>query len=383
MGRGKVLFVTNWYPTNEQPLRAPWVREHARAVRLYDDVAVLHCGEAGSELGRPYQMELRVDEAPEGRIPTYRVSYRSSAIPGVSYLTYVSVLWRAYRRVVEDGFRPDVIHAHVYDSGVPALLIGRWHGLPVLISEHFSSFPRKSLGRIDVLKAWLAFRWADRVLPVSHALQRAIEDYGIRARFHVIPNVVDMVLFFPPRTPRQPRDPKRLLFVGQLEPVKAVPCLLRALSHLAERRHDWHLDIVGEGRERIACERLTEELGIHDRVTFHGRKSKAEVAEWMRRADLFVLPSLCETFSVPVAEALATGTPVLATRCGGPEELVADDVGRLIVPEDVAGLCDALDDMLDHLRLYSPARISRYATERFSPQLVGGELHDLYRSLRR
>src|SRR5581483_3641311 len=91
MGRGKVLFVTNWYPTNEQPLRAPWVREHARAVRLYDDVAVLHCGEAGSELGRPYQMELRVDEAPEGRIPTYRVSYRSSAIPGVSYLTYVSV----------------------------------------------------------------------------------------------------------------------------------------------------------------------------------------------------------------------------------------------------------------------------------------------------
>ena len=72
------------------------------------------------------------------------------------------------------------------------------------------------------IKAWLAFRWADAVLPVSHALQRAIEHYGIRARFHVIPNVVDTTLFVP-GSPRQ-RDPdrKRILFVGQLQPVSGI-----------------------------------------------------------------------------------------------------------------------------------------------------------------
>jgi glycosyltransferase involved in cell wall biosynthesis len=122
-------------------------------------------------------------------------------------------------------------------------------------------------------------------------------------------------------------------------------------------------------------------LKLGDKVTFHGLKTKREIAGFMRQTDLFALPSVCETFSVPAIEALATGIPVLATRCGGPEEFVTKDVGVLAPPGDAEALCKGLDDMLDNSYIYSSERISQYAVERFSAEVVGAKLHEVYRSL--
>jgi glycosyltransferase involved in cell wall biosynthesis len=377
-----VLFITNWYPTREEPARAVWVREYAKAVRLYDDVAVLHCAGPDLVLKRLWRIEQETSESLGEGIATYRVSYRPSPIPGTSYFSYAWSLFRAFRHLVQQGFRPDIIHVHIYDAGGPAVLIGRLYRVPVVVSEHFSSFPRRLLGPLDVLKAWVAFRWANAVLPVSHALQEAIRRYRLHARFHVIPNVADTTLFFPSSDIGREAARKRILFVGQLAPVKGVPYLLRALSDLGHRRDDWHLDIVGDGEARREYENLAVDLKLHDKIAFHGLKARHEVAAFMRRADLFVLSSLCETFSVPAAEALATGTPVLATRCGGPEEFVRDDVGLLVPAGDADALCKGLDYMLDHLHAYSREGISQYARDRFSPETVGAQLHAVYESFR-
>jgi len=381
MERLKVLFMTNWYPTREEPVKAVWVREHAKAVRLYDDVLVLHCVGSDLNLKRLWRTEQETNERLREGIPTYRVWYRPSPIPKTSYFIYLWSIFRTFQHLVNEGFRPDIIHAHIYDAGGPAVLIGKLNRIPVVVTEHFSSFPRGLLGSLDVVKAWLAFRWAKRVLPVSSALQKAIEHYGIHAHFQVIPNVADTTLFFPPSHLREDINPKRILFVGQLAPVKGVPYLLQALSLLGQKRDDWHLDIVGDGDARMEYERLAVDLKLGDKVAFHGLKTKQEVADFMRRADLFVLPSLCETFSAPAIEALATGTPILATRCGGPEEFVIKDVGLLVPPGDAHTLCNGLDYMLDNLHLYSCKRISQYARERFSPELVGAKLHAVYQSL--
>src|SRR5262249_31967397 len=159
--------------------------------------------------------------------------------------------------------------------------------------------------------AWLAFRWAHVVIPVSQALQKAIEHYGLRARFHVIPNVADTTLFSPLSHRRQDVNPKRILFVGRLAPVKGLPYLLQALAHFGKKRAGWHLDIVGEGKARMEYEQLAVDLQLGEKVTFHGLKTRQEVAEFMRRADLYVLSSLWENCSTSAAEALATGVPIL------------------------------------------------------------------------
>ncbi len=380
MDRLKILFLTNWYPTQQHPVRAVWVREHAKAAAIHDDVLVLHCAGPDLALKTSWRMEQETDENLREGIPVCRVWYRPAPIPQISYLIYLWRMFQAFRRIRREGFCPDIIHVHVYDAGGPAVLLGKLNSIPVVVSEHFSSFPRKLLGHLDILKARLAFRWANLVLPVSHALQKAIEDYGIRARFQVVPNIADTRLFSPSHT-RDDTQAKRILFVGQLTPMKGVTHLLHALAQLRQKRDDWQLDIVGNGDARIEYERLAADLKLCDKVAFHGFKSKPEVAGFMCHAHLFVLSSLCETFSAPAIEALASGIPVLATRCGGPEEFITKDVGVLVPPGDENSLCKGLDDMLNNLHLYSSKQISQYAMERFSPEIVGAKLHAVYRSL--
>jgi len=381
--RLKVLFLTNWYPTKNSPGAAVWVREHAKAVQLYDDVVVLHWVGPDRTLSTLWRMECETDAALSEGVPTYRGWYRPSPVPGTSYLVYLWSVLQAFRHFAKQQFHPDVIHVQVYDAGFPAILHGRLNGIPVVVSEHFSSFPRRLLGRLDVCKAWLAFRWAQVVLPVSGALQKAIESYGIHAHFRVVPNVADPAVFFPGAELRRRGERKQLIYVGRLVPIRGLPYLLRALADLRQKRDDWHLDIVGDGTARTEYERLAMDLMLGEQVTFHGHQPKSVVAALMRHADLFVLPSLYETFSAAAAEALTTGTPVLATRCGGPEEFIVREVGQLVPPGDVDALRDALNEMLDSLPLYSCTRISQYAVDRFAPRPVGAQFDAIYRSVSR
>jgi glycosyltransferase involved in cell wall biosynthesis len=351
MERLKVLFITSWYPSKEHPVGGIFVLEHAKAVQLYDDVVVLHCAGPYSNLRKLWRMKQETDEDVSSGISTYRVWYRRLLTKAISYLVYVWSVFQAFRRIVSEGFRPHVIHAHSYDAGLPSILIGKLYRIPVIVTEHSSEFPRKQLGRLGPYVARLAFEKAEVVMTVSKSLQKAIEGYGIKARFRVVPNVVDTSLFKPGKSVRPKNGLKRLLCVGLFNPshIKGIPYLLRAFAILQKNRDDWHLDIVGDGPARTDYERLKAELELGDKVIFHGAKAKQEVAEFVRQADLFVLPSLFETFSLATAEALAAGTPVLATRCGGPEEFITEDVGMLVPPGNASALCKGLDYML---RLY-------------------------------
>jgi glycosyltransferase involved in cell wall biosynthesis len=101
-------------------------------------------------------------------------------------------LARIYRE-----FRPDIVHAHVYSAGRPAALIAGWRRIPLVLTEHNSAFPRRLLTPRQVRMARRALSSAALVMPVSRALQRGIEDYGIRASFQIVPNVVDSSVFHP------------------------------------------------------------------------------------------------------------------------------------------------------------------------------------------
>lgn len=380
MDRLKVLFITAWYPTKEFPVWGVFVREHAKAVRLYDDVVVLHCAGTDPKLRSLWRMEQESDESLTEGIPTHRVWHRRSPIPKTSYLLYLWSAFRAFQRITLRGDPWDVIHAHVFQAALPAVLIGRFHGIPVVVTEHWTLFPKKLLDRFNIWKASIAFRWARVVMPVSRSLQRAIEAYGINARFRVVPNVVDTQLFYPNSSP-QPKSQslKRLLFVGLLDPShkKGVPYLLQALAQLRHVRDDWHLDIVGDGPSRAEYERQAIDSGLADKVTFHGLSSKREIAEYMRQADLFVLPSLSDNLPCVVIEAMASGLPIVSTLVGGIPEMVDDEVGILIPSGDVARLSTALIQVMETLGKFDHALIAQ-RSRKYSPESVGGLIHHIY-----
>jgi glycosyltransferase involved in cell wall biosynthesis len=302
-------------------------------------VAVLHAQKTRDPL---WQIE-KEDEV-------VRVRFRRRPFPGV------------LRGLRELPFRPDLVHGHFYDAAAATLLTARRLGVPYVLTEHSTlARPLSALERC-------AFRNAGRVMPVSRMLQTALESSGLEARYEVVPNVVDLEHFTP--SPRPGRN--RLVAVTRMTPIKGVPDLLKALPLLKTR--DWHCDLIGGG------ERFEEYKALgDDRVSFLGELQRPEVAARLRQADLFVLASRLETFSVATIEAMACGVPVVATACGGPEELVGPEAGAIVPPGDPAALAEAIDRALS--KRFDSAAISRGVAGRFSAEAVGARLRGVYESV--
>jgi glycosyltransferase involved in cell wall biosynthesis len=374
----KILYLTHWYPTAARPVDGTFVRESARASALFADTRVVHCAGADPRLRELWRLDEEGDREVTAGIPTFRVRHRR--LPSrLSYAAFVGGAVRACQTLARRGFRPDVIHAFVYQAAVPAVLVGRSTGTPVVVSEYSSGYARGLHDRINRAKARFALGHADRVLVQAEALRRVLEQAGVRARFDIVQMPIDLGLFS--RAPARPAGPFRLLFVGRLDAahVKGVPTLLDAAARLAAGRSDWLLDIAGDGPARPAYEQTAEELRLGSRVTFHGELSKPAVADLMRRSALLVLATPAwDTAPNVIAEAQASGLPVVATSVGGIPEMVSEACGILVPPNDPAALAHALDRALQRIDEFDAERIAAAARGRYGLPAVAARLEAVY-----
>ncbi len=212
---------------------------------------------------------------------------------------------------------------------------------------------RGLVGRVSriVLYPWVMQRWVaeriDRIITGSDASAESIVDALDLPREHiqVIHDGVEIEVFRPLEDV-QP-EPETVLFVGNTEDRnKGIRYLLKALRQL-RGQIPFHLNVVHHPASKGAP-RLVQELGLHGRVTFLERLSTEELVRQYNRAQLLVSPSLYEGFGLPAAEALACGTPVIATTAGALPEIVEDGVSGLLVPPGQVGpLAEAIRTLLE------------------------------------
>lgn len=272
----------------------------------------------------------------------------------------------ALRRTLSEGYDFDVIDAHYfYPDGVAAALLGRTLNKPVVITARgtdLNLIPRYRLPRRMI--QWAAARAAG-LITVCQALKDVLIDLGVAAeRVTVLRNGVDLDLF----RPAQDRAALRarlgiaattLLSVGYLIPRKGHDLVIRALAQLP----GVELLIAGEGAERERLQQLARDLGLSERVRFLGAMDQARLADYYRAADALVLASSREGWANVLLEALACGTPVVATRVWGtPEIICAPEAGRL-ADRTAESLAGEIRQLLD--RYPDRAQTRRYA-ERFS-----------------
>lgn len=214
----------------------------------------------------------------------------------------------------------------------------------------------------DVTKATASdyrflFEHADLLLPVSEMLRDQLLDLGApRGKCTVQRTGVDLSRFvFRVRTP-DASGGVRLVTVARLVEVKGLEFAIRAIGGLPEGvRTRITYDIIGDGplRERLGA--LIAGLGLIDRVTLRGAMAHDEVARALDGAHIAILPSIVtpsgqrEGLGLALAEAMATGLPVIATRSGGIPELVEDGVsGRLVPPGDAGALAERIEQLATH-----------------------------------
>jgi glycosyltransferase involved in cell wall biosynthesis len=357
----KVLVLTSSYPTPEQPVGGIFVQEYARAAADHADVVVAHLDRNGGT-------RVRTTTVDDDGLPLVRVQYPRSPAGLAWHLAAAETAWRRL------PFEPDLIHAHFVVAGIPAVLLGRLHRKPVVISENWGIFLADNPDRVKLplrIGARFAFGQAKLVLPVSEAMERALRQLGVRTDMRVLPNPVDERVFSPP-TAREPYEVPHLVTVGLFyDGAKGIDLLLRAVAQLGRKVR---LDIVGDGIERVEYERLAAELEIADVVTFRGLLPKPAVAELMRNADVFVLASRYDNNPNVLLEALMSGLPSVATTVGGVPELIDATNGILVAPHDVPALADGIRRVLERLESYDRALIAQGAAGRFGRERVATDL---------
>lgn len=220
-------------------------------------------------------------------------------------------------------------------------------------------------------------RHAAAVVTVSQRLQDALARYASGREIGVTTNFVHTGFFALPPKPRLAK-PFRFLAVGNLKPIKAFDLLVRAFADAFCGSPEVFLEVGGDGEERFRLESLVAELGLSDRVRFLGPLSREGVREAMWRANAFVLSSHAETFGVVLIEAMATGLPVIATRCGGPEDIVSPAIGRLVEPGNVTALAAVLRIAVIERDRFSAKKLRQYVIDRYGEKPFVERLLGLY-----
>jgi len=377
MKKRKILFIARRYPSSKNPIAGIFIKEHARAVSLYGEVAVINAEFDSGENGL-----LRIYPSIEEGIRILRVRYHKSPIPKTTYIIYLLGIFAAFRALIKEGWIPDIIHAHVYSEGVPAVMLGKFYGIPVIISEHFSSFPRGMIKGFEKLKAIFAMNSANLIITVSKNLIEHLKLFGIKNRFKVIPNTFDTKVFYP-IIKRKSRETIKFLLVASLVPVKGIPYLLEAVAILKGKRKDFILDIIGDGIYREKYEEYAYELGVRDEVKFYGLKTKKDIAQFMRNADFFVLPSIWENLPCVIIEAMACCLAVIASRVGGIPEILDEKTGILVPPKNKESLAEAISYMVDHVQDSSKERVAGYAKRKFSLGVIGRQFDNVFENYKK
>jgi glycosyltransferase involved in cell wall biosynthesis len=246
------------------------------------------------------------------------------------------------------GERPEILHGIGQAPGFIATVIGRLLRVPSVVSligGELTSLPAAGYGELRTARGRammrLQLRWTDALTAASRFMHARVASHGGQA--HLLPFGVDVEKFqFPVGRPGGP--PFRLLHVGNLYPVKDQLTLVRAVRRLVDDGCDVSLDIVGWDDWNGTVQRETAQLGLAERVTFHGWRSRDELVPLYRGAHALVMTSVDDVAPVVVLEAAASGLPVAGTDVGfiadwAPDRAVATPIGD---PAALAGALRAL-----------------------------------------
>jgi len=301
------------------------------------------------------------DNRLERPFPVVRFAKPTSQRYGVSqvalYLAWVRMRWGM-----------DLLHVHgLYPAGFVASRFVRLWPVPLVLTAHGGDIePAETVRTHPLLARRLArtLARADAVTAISTAIHHEYRDLGVaERRVFDVPNGVEVAAFRDP--PPSPHPRPYCLAMGIFFRKKGLDVLIEAWHRLDPvLRHGFDLVIAGAGQGEAALKRQVAEAGLVGSIHLPGLVRGAEKLAWLAHAEVVAVPSRREPFGLVVAEAMAAGRPVVASRVGGICDMVRDGVeGLLVAPEAPDALAAALTRLLgdDPLRARLAAAAARRA----------------------
>ncbi len=281
------------------------------------------------------------------------------------------------KSIKHNNIKFDLISAHfTYSSGYVGAKLKEKYNKPFIVTAHgydIYDLPFRDEEWKEKIKYVL--NTADHIITVSKSNLECIKKLNVKTPVEVIPNSFNCNLFYSVDSNRCKKnlnlllDKKIILTVGNLEEVKGHEYLIKAMAKIADKRQDVLCFIIGGGQLKAKLQKLINDLNLNNYVKLVGAKLHDEIPLWMNACDLFVLPSLRESFGIVQIEAMACGKPIVATRNGGSEEIIVNEnLGYLVEPKNPDELAEKI--LLALNREWNKEYILRYVKKFRSDEMA-------------
>ncbi|NOZ03831.1 MAG: glycosyltransferase family 4 protein [FCB group bacterium] len=372
----KIFILPSWYPSRINPASGAFFRDRARILQRagHEPIVIASIVHSLKNITRwlPYQ------PPPVPTIENGLCTYRTETVnlfpksPRLSFFLTQRKLRHLLHRALDEQGKPDLVFAHSsLWAGAALAELSKSLNIPFVVSEHLKEFlaPKQftTFQKTCIQRSHAAAR---RIIVTSTALESAIATQfpDTRNKLVLIPNPADINAF--PLKPPGLIQTDQFVFIttALFRPEKRIDLLLNAFKQLLRSYPNSYLRIVGDGPEKRKLMQLAERLEIRNRVEFCGFLDKQTISQKLLQSDAFVLASEVETFGVALIEAMACGLPVVSTRCGGPNDIVTEETGLLVEPNNAPALAAAMGTLIEKYDAYSPARIREITLTKYGDQ---------------
>lgn len=381
-----VFYIPSWYPTSANQTNGIFFKEQALALGKQGIRIIISTWENtfySLSLKRPLELfsqlvlyknnKCKLNNVGKNVMhvdyPRFEASFITTSI---DIDTIVKKHVANYKESIKRFGNIDLIHAQVsYPAGYIAYQLSSFYKKPYVITEHMGPFPFESYKKDKSItgKIKLAMKNAHGLIAVSNALAKDIKTFtGLMPT--VIPNMVDTKYF----TYKKPVKRKSFVFftLSHITPEKGIGDLLYAVKKVIIKNPSLAFRIGGSGPFLLKYKELGDKLGIEKNISWLGYLNRLEVKSEMQNCNAYILPSHHESFGLTYLEAMSCGKPVIATRCGGPDDFVTRSTGILIDKNNIYQLADAINDMTCKKFNYKLIRIhaKQYSQNKVAKQII-------------
>jgi teichuronic acid biosynthesis glycosyltransferase TuaC len=350
----RVLVISHMYPNPVNPISGIFVHNQVKAltelgiqIHVVSPIPSFPIYQKWQKY-RHVPIKKELDGVPVYYVPTFM-------FPGGLFFSFYGTFYiRSLREKLEHiktAFPFQLIHCHtVFPDGYAGGILKEIFQVPIIITVHGSDmmiYPKRS--RSVYRKTKHALARSDQVITVSQRLLTEARNMVPHIKGNTVYNGFNPKLFYPVDQQeariklKVMKTGKKILFVGNLLPVKGVSDLIKAFSQVALLYPNVHLHIVGDGPLRSSLEDLVRKFKLCEKVTFLGQRPYNEIPLWINSADVIVLSSLSEGLPSILLETMACGKIMIATDVGGVGEILQHKkTGYLVSPQDVDGLAEYL-----------------------------------------
>ena len=375
-----ILVIPTWYPSGQDKLMGNYHKEFCEALCENKEIHVNMLFIERERLNNPikYLFMPKEDVIQEQGYKTYIT--RMLNVEPISFAwqlkRYVKKLDKAFKKYLKENPKPDILHAMVtIPAGYAACILGNKYHIPVVVTEHSSYYKRFFEGKNKKYGSYVLNN--AKYTTVSNFMAEYIRSKNIACE--VLPNVINTEIF---NKPRKKINSLKLITVAALRQGKRIDDIIAALKIIVKQRKDLNpkLPIVGDGFWEDEYKRKCHELNMDKYVHFVGRKNKSEIAQILVNHNIFVIASQKETFCIPGVEALASGLPIVSTKCLGPEEYINDKCGKLVEVGNIEALANAIIEVYQNLDHYDVSELKKVA-QRYSRKEVVNKALKIYKEI--